>query len=216
MSSLIFYTDKDEALIATDTLATSPDGQPFSFTTKAYIVPHLKLIIAGTGAGGFLSKWFLLINDRAVFPGIDFLNNKTARYLGPMWSSYKQEFSAEDQLTTTVYHFGFSEITNVIKSFAYRSTNGFQSESIPYGLGTKPPINITAEYNLPQDLRSMMDTQRTNEESRPLNEKVFIGGEIQVHHLTHDGFHVYTLDRFEDYESDRNAIYKVLKASTKD
>jgi hypothetical protein len=51
MSSLIFFTDSEQALIATDTLAVSPDGQPLKFTTKAFALPHLRMVIAGTGAG---------------------------------------------------------------------------------------------------------------------------------------------------------------------
>ena len=41
MSSLIFRTEREQVLVATDTLATSSDGKPGFFTTKAFIVPHL-------------------------------------------------------------------------------------------------------------------------------------------------------------------------------
>ena len=64
MSSLIFHTEQNQVMIATDTLATSPDGRPFKFTTKAFfLLPHLRMIIAGTGAGGFLGRWFIRVND---------------------------------------------------------------------------------------------------------------------------------------------------------
>src|ERR1700691_2954354 len=139
MSSLIFHTEESQVLVATDTLATSPDGKPFKYTTKAFIVPHIRLIIAGTGAGRFLGKWFIHINDGMVVKGVDSLDHHTPSNLASMWPTFKQEFSIPDRMSTTIYHFGFSESTGLIHSFAYRSTNGFLSERFEeYGLGAKP------------------------------------------------------------------------------
>ena len=56
MSSLIFYTDPEQVLVATDTLAVSSDGKPFIFTSKALYIPHLKTIIAGTGCSEFFNE----------------------------------------------------------------------------------------------------------------------------------------------------------------
>jgi len=53
MSSLIIYTDEDQALVATDTLGVNNEGQPFLFTSKSNYLPHLQTIISGTGCGGF-------------------------------------------------------------------------------------------------------------------------------------------------------------------
>ena len=58
MSSLIYFTQEQQVFVATDTLAVSPDGKPLMFTTKTLIVPHLQMMMAGTGAGGFLDRWF--------------------------------------------------------------------------------------------------------------------------------------------------------------
>src|ERR1700677_4694446 len=120
MSSLIFHTEENQVLVATDTLAVSTDGQPFMFTTKAFVVPRLKMIIAGTGLHGFLGRWFVRINDALVVRGIDNLNYHTPGNLARMWSRDKQEFSLPDSATTTVYHFGFSETTGSIRSLVYR------------------------------------------------------------------------------------------------
>ena len=48
MSSLIFYTDREQALVATDSLAVDGSGAPHMFTSKAGYIPHLKTIIAVT------------------------------------------------------------------------------------------------------------------------------------------------------------------------
>ena len=214
MSSLIFHTEESQVLVATDTLATSPDGQPFMYTTKAFILPHLRMIIAGTGAGGFLGRWFVLINDGLVVRGINHLDYHTQRNLAAMWTRYKQEISFPDSITTTVYHFGFSEETGLIHSFAYRSANDFQSQRREqYGLGVKPECPVPDNYRLPQDIPKMMANQRTIQLSLPKDQRVYIGGEIQIHHLSKDGFQVYTLDRFEDYDRDERAIYENFRAS---
>lgn len=207
MSSLIFWTDESQVLVATDTLATSRDGRPFKFSTKAFIVPHLRLIIAGTGAGGFLGRWFVRVNDGVVVRGVDHMNYHTPSILASVWPGFMKEFSITDT-TTTVYHFGFSEETGLIRSFAYRSTNDFRSEPIGYGLGRKPECTLPEDYQLPRDIRKMMDDQRTIQASEPKEKRIYIGGEIVVHHLSKSGFVTYTLDRFEDYANDEAAIYE--------
>ena len=210
MSSLIFHTDESQVFVATDTLATSPDGRPFKFTTKAFIVPHLKLLIAGTGAGGFLGAWFVHINDGMVVRGIDHLNNHAPRSLSSMWPKYKQWVCLPENVTATVYHFGFSEMTGLIHAFAYRSTADFRSDPVEYGIGRKPECPLPDNYSFPRDIRKMMDDQRVIQASQPREKRVFIGGEIEVHHLSKDGFRVYTLDRFEDYARNQTAIYDNL------
>jgi hypothetical protein len=208
MSSLIFYTEENQVLVATDTLTTSPDGRPFKYATKAFVVPHLRMIIAGTGAGGFLGRWFVQINDRMVVRGIDHLDYHVPGYLASIWPGCKQEFSFPDGITATIYHFGFSEDSGLIHAFAYRSTNNFQSERIEYGLGIKPQCTVSADYRLPQDIRTMMDAQRASQTALPEGQRAHIGGEIQVHQLTKKGFFIYTLGRFEDYDRDEEAIYE--------
>jgi hypothetical protein len=215
MSSLIFHTEESQVLVATDTLATSPDGEPFKFTTKAFIVPHLKLIMAGTGTGGFPGRWFSRINDYMLVKGIDALNDHATRNLASMWRGYEQEVSLPDGATVTIYHFGFSEQTGFIHSFMYSSPD-FQSERLErYGIAVKPRCSVPENYELPKDIRTIMDDQRRLQASKPQNQRVFIGGEIHVHHLTRDGFHVYTLDRFEDYGADEAAMYENLHSAGK-
>ena len=208
MSSLIFLTEETQVLVATDTLGTSTDGRPFIFTTKAFVVPHLRMIIAGTGTGGFLGRWFVGVNDLMVVRGIDDLDDHASRNLGTLWRGYKQELSLTDSARMTVYHFGFSEETGLIHSFVYRSTNEFSSEPLEYGVGVKPICTIPETLRLPQDIRKMMDEQRAIYGSQASGQRVYIGGEIQIHNLTENGFQVYTLERFDDYEHDEKAIYE--------
>lgn len=205
LSSLIFHTDETQAFIATDTLAVaSHDKRPVNFTTKAFIVPHLRMIIAGTGVGGFLDEWFVKINGKMVTLGIDNLNEHTPRNLASIWCGQKEKVGYPN--TTTVYHFGFSERTGLIHSYAYRSTTGFASEKLDYGLAHKPDCTVPDDYRLPDDLKVMMDDQRRLQKRAPKAQRIYIGGEIQVHHLTSAGYQVFTHYRFEDYEQDQKIM----------
>jgi hypothetical protein len=98
--------------------------------------------------------------------------------------------------------------------YAYRSTTGFQSEAlVPYGLRVKPACEVPASYTLPNDIRAMMEDQRVKQARLPVHERVYIGGEIQIHHLTRDGCQVYRLDRFDDYSQDEQAMYARMPPS---
>lgn len=210
MSSLIFLTEPEQAFVATDTLATSgaDHGQPFMFTTKAFIVPHLRMIMCGVGVGGFLGKWFVEVNDRMVVRDIDHLDFHTPGNLAAFWLNFKETLSVPtNNFQTTVYHFGFSEKDGVIRSYAYRSTNDFKSEPRQYGLYVKPHCDVPNPYSFPSDIKPMMNEQRRIQGALPQNERIYIGGEIQIHRLSRKGFNVYTQDRFDDFEVDQKAIY---------
>jgi hypothetical protein len=208
MSSLIVATDETQVLVVTDTLATHPDGRPLKFTTKAFVVPHLNLIIAPTGIMGFLGKWFVRMNDMVIVKGIDNLDYHTPRILSSLWQGCKQELSIPDTITTSIYHFGFSEITGLVHSYRYRSAENFKSDRLEqYGFLIKPECRIPENLASPEDFIKMMDEQRMIQASKPKDERVYVGGEIQVHHLSKDGFRIFTLHRFEDYTRDETAIY---------
>ncbi len=214
MSSLIFYTDKEQAFIATDTLATSPEGNPKMFTTKSFIVPHLQMIMSGTGMGGFLGRWFREVNDRMIVRDIENLDYHTPKALISLWREFRNEYSVADGLTTTVYHFGFSENDDTIHTFAYRSVNNFVSERLPFGVGVKPERKSSDGIQFPTDLKKVMDEQRTIQKTYPKTERVYIGGKIQVHHLTKSGFNVYTCDQFDDFEVDQRSIFENYEHGT--
>ncbi len=115
MSSLIFLTEQNQAVIATDTLAVSTDGRPFTFTSKALHLPRLKLVAAGTGCGGFLDRWLLHIDTSLIVPGIEVINIHAHTVLRELWKTFRKEHAFPESQTTTVYHFGFSEHTNAYR-----------------------------------------------------------------------------------------------------
>jgi len=214
LTSLIFYTDPNQVLLATDTLSISSNSEdPFCYTTKAFIVPHLRMIICGTGCLGFTTKWFAQINDGAIVRDIDQLDLHAARDLQILWSKYVLDFSIPDNITTTIYHFGFSHSSTTIHSFAYRSKNRFFSKTVEYGIGIKPECHIDEDTKLPRDFKKLMELQRKIESEKPEGQRVRIGGEVQVHLLNKNGFNVFTHDKFDDYDFDQSAMFKNFQDS---
>ena len=207
MSSLIFYTEENQALVATDTLATTFSGEPAFFTSKAFIIPHIKMIICGTGMAGFLGRWFIEVNDRMVIRGIENLNSHSPVNLRKIWKNFIEDSPIPFKKTTTVYHFGFSEDDSKMHTYVYRSERNFQSEILSYGVGVKPECTVPASPIFPICIKKMMEEQRKRQESVPRNKRVYIGGEIQVIHLTREGFNVFNLDRFDDYSETLNSIF---------
>jgi len=209
MSSLIFTTDETQAFVATDTLAAF-DGRPAFFTTKAFPLPHLRMVIAGTGLAGFLDHWLVSINTSPV-RDIDDLNSHAPAGLALVWGIFKKQFPGMTTETTTVYHFGFSENTGKMRSFAYPSEQSFAPKLLDYGPGVKPLCVVRDGWEFPADIPELMNQQRSIQAKLPTQERVYIGGEIQIIHLTVAGFHLYRSAQFDDFEEQETAIYKSLR-----
>jgi hypothetical protein len=169
------------------------------------------MIICGTGCLGFASKWFTQIIDGGIVEDIDHLNFHAPNALNTIWGSFVNDLNVPADITTTVYHFGFSPASKTIQSYAYRSTNQFISEQIKYGIGIKPVCPIPDDFVFPRDIKKLMEHQREIESKKPKTEQIRIGGEILIHTLNSQGFNVITHDKFDDYEVDKSTIFKNYK-----
>lgn len=198
MSSLIFYTQPDMAVVATDTLAVDSNGRPAFYTNKAIYIPTLRTIIAGVGVAGFSSRWAEYVSSRMLLAGIENLNDHTQTGLLSLWEDFSNDGAIDPELsTTTVYHIGFSEGTDDIAVFAYRSTNSFVSERLGYGTAVKPDCKVI-DGNLMETIPSMMIEQRRLQESGPIKSRIYIGGDIIAIMLTKDECRCFKLGEFPD------------------
>ena len=127
MSSLIFELNSDCINVATDTLATLPDGSPAVFSTKAMYLPHLRMIVAGAGVAGIMGQWVQQMNDRMVLSGILNVAFHAPKNLRKIWANTQAEYDLTEDHTATIYHLGISE-ENETFGFMSRSTNNFCSK----------------------------------------------------------------------------------------
>lgn len=201
MSSLIFSIDRDEALVVTDTLATTPDGVPCLFTSKAIYLPHLRLIIAGTGIGRFSDEWLVSVNTRMFVTGIEHLDYRAPAALRKIWETFSSEQSGLEGKTTTIYHFGVSEESGEMTGFAYRSANDFRSERLSGGTARKPYCDVPEGENLVQLIPGMMEDQRRRQAAAPVADRIYIGGQAMAIHLTPADCRTWCVFEFPDYRA---------------
>jgi len=195
MSSLLFYTDENDAIVATDTLLHYSVDTPPGFASKAISIPHMRMIIAGTGSALLFSRWIGLVNNQGFALNVDTVDAHAPQELQALWSELNRYVPALQDQTATIYHFGISDDSGKIHGFAYRSVSDFKSERLDYGLGVKPELMDKAGIDLdsfPACAPDIMRAQSRQEDEKALN-RVYIGGSVQVTHLAKHGFSIYSL-----------------------
>jgi hypothetical protein len=197
MTAAVFSISPEQVIIAMDTLAMAGDtGKPFFFTTKFYILPHLRGVMFATGIGDLASKWFSQL-ERYLARDIHHLDD----FVTPALRGLGNELGLNEKLTTTVYHVGYSEQESRYVGFAYRSTDSFASERLEYGLRVKPPVEASHPQNFPDDFVAIMKRQKEIDDQKPMSQRVHIGGEIHMLLMQEGSMVVQTVHRFDEYDS---------------
>ncbi|WP_152987218.1 hypothetical protein [Pseudomonas sp. TTU2014-080ASC] len=199
MSSLLFYTNENEAIVATDTLLHYPEGGAPGFTSKAVTLPHLRMIIAATGSALLFNRWIGLVNNEGTAFDVDTIDAHAPEALKALWRELNNHSPALNNQTATIYHFGFSNDSGVIHGYAYRSVSSFKSEQLSCGLGVKPDLQDHSGIDWPSFPSSAPDIMRAQarQEDAKKFDRVYIGGSVQVTHLTRTGFTIYSLGELD-------------------
>lgn len=209
MSSLIFFTDETQALVATDTLViNASDNSPKQFCSKSFFLPHLNTIIAATGIAGFVEQWIAFINSNLPVCHFEELISHSQSHLSEAFQRDNSQITNSNNFTVTIYHFGYSNKDNKIKGYASRSTNNFEPELLEYGTATKPPCKLPEEYDLIKIIPDLMNQQRIDQQKLPENERLYIGGEIHAMHLSKTGCNIFKISEFNDFQLMKNEINK--------
>lgn len=195
MSSLLFFTDANEVIVATDTLLHYPDGAAPGFSSKAIAVPHLKMIVAGTGSAALFNRWIGLVNEQGFALDVDAVDVHAPESLQSLWRELNAQFPAMHEQTATIYQFGFSDKTGKIHGYVYRSVSNFKSEWLAYGLGVKPQLVDSLDIDLSSYPNCAVEIMRAQmlQESKKTGERVYIGGTVQINHMTRSGYSIYSL-----------------------
>jgi hypothetical protein len=204
MSALNFVLQEDMVMVATDTLALSGDtNRPSHFQTKFYPIPHLDGIICGTGVSQFIAQWALQVQTSMLVKNIPHLNEFTTEQLRKLWT----ELRLNDVFTSTIYHFGYDADLEKFRGYVYRSEKNFISEELSYGFGTKPPVpNFKPTGNPVDDFKEVISIQREEDLSHPQENRIGIGGDIQLALLKPSQITIVHTHRFEDFEE----LYKQM------
>jgi hypothetical protein len=179
MTVLNFLLQEDVVHVLTDTVASDPvDLKPSLLISKIYLLPHLDMMICGTGFGRMVLEWFATVNSRVIVADIEHLDAFAPDELKRMFETYEGSIPSE-KMTCTIYHFGHSKDDDKIGGFAYRSVNHFASERLPYGIVMKPapaePFDVAA---LSKSFIELAELQKIEGEVSRLCDRVGIGGEL--------------------------------------
>ncbi|MCZ4348039.1 hypothetical protein [Devosia neptuniae] len=184
MTVLNFMFDEKNIFIVTDSTFSDPnDKMPMGYCSKAFCLPHLDGIVAGTGYASFIVTWSMHANTNFCVRDIPHLDVFAAEVLSEMY----QQFSDERGLSgsTTLYHFGYDRVERRMRVFVYRSSSNFQSEELAYGYAVKPPIDASSFEirSFPDDYLPIIEAQKAADEALPVEERVGVGGHMLAYTL---------------------------------
>lgn len=213
MSLLAFHHEEKSAMILTDTLATTPEGEAFMFVSKAWAIPHMNMAIAVTGAANLGALWNQYLRNSLIARDIEMVDRLAPAQLRRLWSEVLEEHGIVGAPTVTMYHFGFPEGSEHLVRYVYRSTENFESERSEQAcIGVKPVPE--GQFETPEDLDgwvALAERVRAEQDARPAADRVHIGGEFYVLHLRNWQSMTMRLHRFEDYEQTWLDMNKLLQ-----
>ena len=205
MTALVFALQPDQVCLAMDTLVVGADDKlPLSFQRKFLSLPDADILIAGTGLANLISGWFDHVSSSLRVVDIDDLDKITPQVV----KASVDAAGGLGDITTTLYHFGYSRTEGRYVGYAYRSTSNFQSERLQYALGLKPqvPVAPTDNIQFPGFLIDIVVQQQRYDRSLPADQQVGIGGEIEFAVLSEGATRIETVHRFISYESEKQQI----------
>jgi len=202
MSLLMFMHQEKSALILTDTLATTPAGEPFMFHSKAWVIPHMNMAVAITGIANFGAKWNEFLRNSLIACDVDMVDQFAPEQLRQIWAELLDEFELDGEPTATIYHFGFPSESEQLVRYVYRSTSNFESERWEQpGFGIKPEPEGTLQ--VPTDFDEWVDLAkhvRAEQDELPADKRIYIGGELYLLLIQNWQSQLVRLYRFDDYE----------------
>jgi hypothetical protein len=203
MTALVFVLQPEYVVFAMDSLSLRGDNKlPGKYCTKAFLLPHLGSAICGTGALRLVTQWHECLQLSVLARDVDYINETAPHHLRRISSGI------DDYPHSTIYHFGLSSAQNAFVGAAFRSSNDFACEAIPYGIGVKPGLEHVAakaedrldELGYADGIVWLFERLREHDDSLPAEERVGIGGEIHLFALEAGKMSVSVLHQWPDYD----------------
>lgn len=208
MTALNYLLTPEGIALSMDTLVIdSKDKIPIKMVTKFIVIPNINCIICGTGNFNAIVDWFAWVQKNIICVGIYQLNKLTAQVLPDFMKKYN------GNNVCTIYQFGLDEIDKKFHGYVYRSTDKFISEEIQYGLSVKPydafsvtdgmlniEEHISYDDGIEEIFYKLMQIQKEYDYSLEVNERVGIGGMVEVVILKKDYISIRNYKYFDDYE----------------
>ena len=208
MSLLIFQHYPTHVAVFTDTLATTPKGEPLAFFNKCMVYPQFHMIMAVTGIFQLADRWNSTLNGGMIAEDIDMIDAHTPKILRDIWADLIKINGGSMPSTSTVYHFGYSKQKKQYVRYVYRSENNFTSELYTdAGIGIKPqPDDKSSAPETVDDVIALANKIRSEQNKKPKSEKIYIGGEVFLTLISDQGIAITKVHRFDDYDTDWQSV----------
>lgn len=189
MTALNFLLSDKQVIIATDTLAVgAEDGCPHHMSTKVLTLPHLRMCVTATGAMVVLQEFGHLVNGGAVVKDIRQLDRHATEVLQEIQGRFVRKYRQE--ISTTIYTFGWCNKSLRFCGYAYRSTEDYESEELQLNcFACKPPLNDMSrvpEIKELADFATVMRMQQEEDRAKLVQDRVGIGGEVVATTMAHN------------------------------
>lgn len=181
--SLLMYVHRETSIkIITDTLATDPEGNPFLFVTKSFIVPHLDMVIGTTGLAAIGQRWIGQVFSEVRCRNIDMIAKFTPSCLQELHNNIANRIDNEKLHPTSIYHFGYSDQYQRYVRYRFRSELDYAAElSVESSFGVKPFPK--GGFDVPQtrsDFINLAERIRQEQQQCLSSERIHIGGELNI------------------------------------
>lgn len=204
---LLFNLREEEIVLATDTLACDIDGSPSFFVSKATILPHLGMVIVGTGIYQLLEEWVRFVSTCPQVANMADAAEAAQEALPDIAAHdiYRSE-------STTIYHFGFRTERGVYGADVFRSTSRWQHEEVSFGFGSKPNHGVAyaRPESFPDGWAALAEQmQKEHAPGAPAVVPVHIGGElVAIAMQDSTTITAFKIHRFASYSAEARAIAK--------
>lgn len=166
MTALNTWITPTRIVVVTDTLAkiTGTD-HPFGFVAKVHSLPHLDMMVAGTGSGDLTDWWRDHLERATGARDLDEACVEAERLLPALWVE-------SGSSPSTVYQFGWSPAANRIVGVGFSYQNGFSAVAMADGFMIKPmvedwgPIEARSPFTSERDLVLTLVQQAAEDRAR--------------------------------------------------
>jgi hypothetical protein len=217
--SAVYHKVADKAVItAADTYSIRADtGEPLKLADKFIPLPHLNMVLTGTGYHGFLLEWYRALQREAAPIDVEHLNEFTPGLLQETWLRFKRKTDLPESPPgsggSKICHLGYSERKERFVGYYYDLKDDFAPTAVRPGQEYLMPkmegvhdALLEGDYTPQEQVIAFFRRAKELDEQKPVEERVGIGGEIKFLKQTQQGHVCLTIHRFDDYEETKQTI----------
>ena len=224
--SAVYLRVTDEVVItAADTYSIrAKTREPLKLADKFIPLPHLNMVLTGSGYHGFLLEWYQALQREAAPVGIEHLNEFAPGLLQETWLRFKRKSDLPETPPgsggSKICHLGYSERKDRPVGYYYDLKDDFAPTVVQPGNDYLMPkmegvhdALLEGDYTPQEQVIAFFCRAKELDEQKPVEERVGIGGEINFLKLTQQGHACLTIHRFDDYEETKKKIVEINQDS---